>query len=119
MQPLSMMHWTSPYRDHPGPSAPATPDMGPHSIGTPGPAPDMFKLVHYEARKIGKWPVHTLLECFLVGTYECRVFQYSGISIQKYLFDSETRKQVPLMSHLITNNLGCHFICAVKQYRYV
>ena len=26
----------------------------------------MLKLVHYEAHMVGKWAVHTLLECFLL-----------------------------------------------------
>ena len=34
--------------------------MGPHCTGTPPPPPpplEMFKLVHYEARTVGKWLV--------------------------------------------------------------
>ena len=38
--------------------------LGPHCTGTP--PPHMFKLVHYEARMVGRLPVGILLECFLV-----------------------------------------------------
>ena len=76
MWPLQMMHWTSPHKDPPkhlnmGPhcTAPAPPRVQ----GTP--LPNMFKLVHYEPRKLG-----ILLECFLVHClrphttrYDCTV----------------------------------------------
>ena len=42
-----------------------TPDIAPHGTGTP-PPPDMFKLVHYAARTVGKRTVGILQECFLV-----------------------------------------------------
>ena len=44
-------------------SALALLDMGPYCIGPP---PDMFKLVNYEARKVGKRAISILLEFFLV-----------------------------------------------------
>ena len=63
MWPLPMMHWISPYRD---PTAPPSPQMWdlivqestspsallPNMEPPPSP-PDMFELVHYEARKVG------------------------------------------------------------------
>ena len=48
-----------------------TPDMfklvqlGPHCTGTP-PSPNIFKLVHYEARTVGKRAVDIRLKCLLV-----------------------------------------------------
>ena len=45
-------------------------NMRPYYIGTPTLSVmvslDLFKLVDYEAHTIGKYAVHTLLECFLV-----------------------------------------------------
>ena len=50
---------TSPYRS---PWPQPTPDMGPHCIGT---TPNVFKLVYYEARTVGKRAVRILPEYFL------------------------------------------------------
>ena len=79
--PLTMMHWTSQYRDPASPSPSNTgpcctghpqqslPDMGPHCTGIPHPTLtplDMSKLVHYKPRTVCKWVVGIQLECFLV-----------------------------------------------------
>ena len=54
---------THPHAPAPAPS-PAYLDMGPHCTWTP-PRPDMFRLVHYKARTVGKRMVCILLECLL------------------------------------------------------
>ena len=47
------------------------PDMGPHCTGSPPqalvPSLDKFKLVHYEARTVGKRAVRILMKVFLVA----------------------------------------------------
>ena len=61
-----------------GPPGPTPPNLYGTSLhrdpqGWPTPTLDKFKLLHYEARVVGKRAIRIILECFLVQCY----FHYS------------------------------------------
>ena len=56
--------------------------------------PDMFKLIHYEARTVDKQAVYFLLECFLVLFCDCKTMTYGWLpsKLSQSLYVVSTRK---------------------------